>query len=73
MPLFPLVNMGDEGEPIPALIGLEFGVNAGLVAWPTDFDPLYILWCVFFTTKEQAEEIQANTDESAIDKGIPSL
>jgi hypothetical protein len=43
-------------EVLPTVIGLEFGVNNGFFRWPTEFDPLYLLMCIFYANKSDAEK-----------------
>lgn len=64
-PLFPTMHIptADGAETLPSIIALEMGVNSGLVKWPTDFDPIYILFCMFFTTKEDLIQEDSDIDK----------
>ncbi len=59
-PLFPVIPMDlpdGSTEIMPSIIALEFGINTDRVFWPIEFDPIYILYCAFYTPKEDVKQL----------------
>jgi hypothetical protein len=56
-PYFPLIittdDNNDETGKVPGVVAKEFGVEMGLVTWPSVYDPIYILFCALYARKTE--------------------
>lgn len=63
-PTYPVVQMfspSGEAKTLPMVVFDEEGIKYGKAGWPTKFDPLFLLFCMVFTDKNQ--------ENSPIDNG----
>lgn len=63
-PMFPIVTFSHEedgvkkDDRVPSVIANEYGLQMGLVKWPVEYDPIYILFCFLYMTLEAYNELQ---------------